>query len=124
MSLTPPIPSPKSKQTHQRLTPYPTTGNPQLRRLQGRAREGQVPGHRAGRKDHKRVLAHQGLHVRSFTHVLTTSLLCSLLCSHPLLEQDQILIPHHSAEFPEDKVHTLSTNEHVTVEADSEVKTQ
>ena len=29
-----------------------------------------------------------------------------------------------SAEFPEDSTHTLSTNEHIDVEADSEVKTQ
>jgi hypothetical protein len=29
-----------------------------------------------------------------------------------------------SAEFPEDKVGALETNEHITVEADSEVKTQ
>jgi len=29
-----------------------------------------------------------------------------------------------SAEFPEDKVHSLSTNDHITVEADSEVRTQ
>ncbi|CAI6334081.1 unnamed protein product [Periconia digitata] len=34
------------------------------------------------------------------------------------------LIKGFTAEFPEDKVHTLSTNDHVTVEADSEVKTQ
>ncbi|PVH99737.1 hypothetical protein DM02DRAFT_672470 [Periconia macrospinosa] len=34
------------------------------------------------------------------------------------------LIKGFTAEFPEDKVHTLSTNDHITVEADSEVKTQ
>ncbi|KAF9638464.1 putative peptidase inhibitor i9 protein [Lasiodiplodia theobromae] len=31
---------------------------------------------------------------------------------------------HHSAEFPEGTVHSLATNEHVTVEADQVVKTQ
>ncbi|KAF2222830.1 hypothetical protein BDZ85DRAFT_281875 [Elsinoe ampelina] len=30
----------------------------------------------------------------------------------------------NDAEFPADKVHTLKTNEHLDVEADSEVKTQ
>ena len=30
----------------------------------------------------------------------------------------------HSVEFPEDKVGTLSTNEHINVEQDGEVKTQ
>jgi hypothetical protein len=29
-----------------------------------------------------------------------------------------------SASFPEDKVHSLSTNEHINVENDGEVKTQ
>jgi len=31
---------------------------------------------------------------------------------------------YRRAEFPEDSTHTLSTNEHIDVEADSEVKTQ
>jgi hypothetical protein len=30
----------------------------------------------------------------------------------------------NSASFPEDKVHTLSSNEHISVENDGEVKTQ
>lgn len=30
----------------------------------------------------------------------------------------------YSAEFPADTVHTLQTNDHVTVEDDGEVKTQ
>ncbi|KAJ4353658.1 uncharacterized protein N0V89_005388 [Didymosphaeria variabile] len=34
------------------------------------------------------------------------------------------LIKGFTAEFPEDKVGALETNEHLTVEADSEVKTQ
>ncbi|EOD43627.1 peptidase inhibitor i9 [Neofusicoccum parvum] len=34
------------------------------------------------------------------------------------------LIKGFTAEFPEDAVHSLSTNEHVTVEADQVVKTQ
>ncbi|KAF2736787.1 hypothetical protein EJ04DRAFT_510890 [Polyplosphaeria fusca] len=34
------------------------------------------------------------------------------------------LIKGFTAEFPADAVHTLETNDHVTVEADSEVKTQ
>ncbi|PNS21065.1 hypothetical protein CAC42_3402 [Sphaceloma murrayae] len=34
------------------------------------------------------------------------------------------LIKGFTAEFPADKVHTLKTNEHLDVEADSEVKTQ
>ncbi|KAF2870701.1 hypothetical protein BDV95DRAFT_574375 [Massariosphaeria phaeospora] len=34
------------------------------------------------------------------------------------------LIKGFTAEFPEDKVHSLATNDHITVEADSEVKTQ
>ncbi|KAF2245501.1 hypothetical protein BU26DRAFT_568080 [Trematosphaeria pertusa] len=34
------------------------------------------------------------------------------------------LIKGFTAEFPADKVHTLESNDHVTVEADSEVKTQ
>lgn len=31
---------------------------------------------------------------------------------------------HCRAEFPADKVHTLSSNEHIEVEKDGEVKTQ
>jgi hypothetical protein len=31
---------------------------------------------------------------------------------------------HNSAEFPADTVHTLQSNDHVTVEDDAEVKTQ
>ncbi|PSN71288.1 hypothetical protein BS50DRAFT_570681 [Corynespora cassiicola Philippines] len=34
------------------------------------------------------------------------------------------LIKGFTAEFPPDKVSALETNEHITVEADSEVKTQ
>ncbi|KAF2684037.1 hypothetical protein K458DRAFT_418355 [Lentithecium fluviatile CBS 122367] len=34
------------------------------------------------------------------------------------------LMPGFTAEFPEDKVHSLATNDHITVEADSEVRTQ
>ncbi|EKG14278.1 Proteinase inhibitor propeptide [Macrophomina phaseolina MS6] len=34
------------------------------------------------------------------------------------------LIKGFTAEFPEGTVHSLSTNDHVTVEADQEVKTQ
>ncbi|KAH9812646.1 peptidase inhibitor i9 [Teratosphaeria destructans] len=34
------------------------------------------------------------------------------------------LIKGFTAEFPADKVHTLKTNEHLIVEADSEVRTQ
>lgn len=30
----------------------------------------------------------------------------------------------NSVKFPKDKVHSLATNEHVTVETDKEVKTQ
>jgi hypothetical protein len=30
----------------------------------------------------------------------------------------------HSAEFPEDKAHTLSSNDHINVENDGEVRTQ
>lgn len=29
-----------------------------------------------------------------------------------------------SAEFPEDKIHTLQSNEHLNVEADGQVRTQ
>ncbi|KAL0264929.1 hypothetical protein SLS55_000883 [Diplodia seriata] len=34
------------------------------------------------------------------------------------------LIKGFTAEFPEDSVHSLETNDHVTVEADQVVKTQ
>ncbi|KAI9686321.1 MAG: hypothetical protein M1820_010645 [Bogoriella megaspora] len=34
------------------------------------------------------------------------------------------LIKGFTAEFPADKVHTLSSNDHINVEADQEVKTQ
>ncbi|KEQ95138.1 hypothetical protein AUEXF2481DRAFT_5379 [Aureobasidium subglaciale EXF-2481] len=34
------------------------------------------------------------------------------------------LIKGFTAEFPEDKVHTLSSNEHINVENDGEVRTQ
>ncbi|KAF2800994.1 hypothetical protein K505DRAFT_369885 [Melanomma pulvis-pyrius CBS 109.77] len=34
------------------------------------------------------------------------------------------LIKGFTAEFPADQVHSLETNDHITVEADSEVKTQ
>ncbi|KAF2772166.1 hypothetical protein EJ03DRAFT_348971 [Teratosphaeria nubilosa] len=34
------------------------------------------------------------------------------------------LIKGFTAEFPADKVHTLKSNEHLNVEADSQVKTQ
>ncbi|KAF2229301.1 hypothetical protein EV356DRAFT_456106, partial [Viridothelium virens] len=34
------------------------------------------------------------------------------------------LIKGFTAEFPPDKVHTLSSNEHINVEADQEVRTQ
>ncbi|KAF2010431.1 hypothetical protein BU24DRAFT_427561 [Aaosphaeria arxii CBS 175.79] len=34
------------------------------------------------------------------------------------------LIKGFTAEFPADKVNALETNEHITVEADGEVKTQ
>ncbi|KAK3201465.1 hypothetical protein GRF29_185g1062729 [Pseudopithomyces chartarum] len=34
------------------------------------------------------------------------------------------LIKGFTAEFPDDQVNALETNEHITVEADSEVKTQ
>ncbi|KAF2198107.1 hypothetical protein GQ43DRAFT_474844 [Delitschia confertaspora ATCC 74209] len=34
------------------------------------------------------------------------------------------LIKGFTAEFPEDSVQALESNEHITVEADSEVKTQ
>ncbi|KAF2101424.1 hypothetical protein NA57DRAFT_72866 [Rhizodiscina lignyota] len=34
------------------------------------------------------------------------------------------LITSFTAEFPKDKVHTLESNDHVSVEADQEVKTQ
>lgn len=34
------------------------------------------------------------------------------------------LIKGFTAEFPADTVHSLATNDHVTVEADQEVKTQ
>ncbi|KAF2713112.1 hypothetical protein K504DRAFT_461690 [Pleomassaria siparia CBS 279.74] len=34
------------------------------------------------------------------------------------------LIKGFTAEFPKDAVHSLETNDHVTVEADGEVKTQ
>ncbi|KAK3079627.1 hypothetical protein LTS18_004381 [Coniosporium uncinatum] len=34
------------------------------------------------------------------------------------------LIKSFNAEFPGDSTHTLSTNDHVTVEADQEVTTQ
>ncbi|KAK4504947.1 hypothetical protein PRZ48_002910 [Zasmidium cellare] len=37
--------------------------------------------------------------------------------------QKQVLT-YSSAEFPDDKVHSLSSNEHVNVEADSKVTTQ
>ena len=35
-----------------------------------------------------------------------------------------MLIAFPSAEFPNDAVHSLATNDHINVEADSEVKTQ
>jgi hypothetical protein len=35
-----------------------------------------------------------------------------------------ISLTQSSASFPEDKVHSLSTNEHINVENDGEVKTQ
>ncbi|KAF2456222.1 hypothetical protein BDY21DRAFT_348269 [Lineolata rhizophorae] len=34
------------------------------------------------------------------------------------------LIKGFTAEFPPDAVHTMKTNEHITVEADQEVRTQ
>ncbi|OCK76801.1 hypothetical protein K432DRAFT_428466 [Lepidopterella palustris CBS 459.81] len=34
------------------------------------------------------------------------------------------LIKGFTAQFPPDNVHSLKTNDHITVEADSEVKTQ
>ncbi|THY35621.1 hypothetical protein D6D01_01178 [Aureobasidium pullulans] len=34
------------------------------------------------------------------------------------------LIKGFTAEFPEDKVHTLSSNDHINVENDGEVRTQ
>ncbi|KAF1952342.1 hypothetical protein CC80DRAFT_552474 [Byssothecium circinans] len=34
------------------------------------------------------------------------------------------LISGFTAEFPEDKVHSLATNDHITVEADGEMRTQ
>ncbi|KAF2837264.1 hypothetical protein M501DRAFT_938126, partial [Patellaria atrata CBS 101060] len=34
------------------------------------------------------------------------------------------LIKAFTAEFPEDKVHTLSSNDHIHVEADGEMRTQ
>jgi len=34
------------------------------------------------------------------------------------------LVKGFTAEFPADKVHTLQSNDHLNVEADSEVKTQ
>ncbi|KAF2136756.1 uncharacterized protein K452DRAFT_236917 [Aplosporella prunicola CBS 121167] len=34
------------------------------------------------------------------------------------------LIKGFTAEFPADTVHSLATNDHITVEADQEVKTQ
>jgi len=33
-------------------------------------------------------------------------------------------LTHPSASFPEDKVHSLSTNEHINVENDGKVTTQ
>ncbi|CAD0100106.1 unnamed protein product, partial [Aureobasidium mustum] len=40
-----------------------------------------------------------------------------------IVPHEQRLTPH-SAEFPEDKVHTLSSNDHINVENDGEVRTQ
>ena len=40
------------------------------------------------------------------------------------MTDDYVLIKGFRAEFPEDKVHTLKSNEHVDVEADGEVHTQ
>ncbi|CZT19909.1 uncharacterized protein RCC_05765 [Ramularia collo-cygni] len=34
------------------------------------------------------------------------------------------LIKAFTAEFPDDQVHTLASNDHITVEKDQEVKTQ
>ncbi|KAM0692823.1 hypothetical protein Q7P36_007379 [Cladosporium allicinum] len=40
------------------------------------------------------------------------------------IEHEFKLVPGFTASFPEDKVHSLSTNEHINVENDGEVKTQ
>ncbi|KAI7278737.1 hypothetical protein KC345_g5794 [Hortaea werneckii] len=37
---------------------------------------------------------------------------------------DTAFLAHISAEFPADKVHTLSSNEHINVEDDKQVTTQ
>nr|OQO16330.1 hypothetical protein B0A51_16028 [Rachicladosporium sp. CCFEE 5018] len=40
------------------------------------------------------------------------------------IEHEFKLVKGFTASFPADKVHSLSSNEHINVEADGEVKTQ
>jgi hypothetical protein len=73
--------------------------------------KGKAAGHRPGRQDHARVQADHKLHV--CCGFITTS-----------ARSFDVKLTVHSAEFPKDAVHTLESNDHVSVEADQEVKTQ
>jgi len=76
------------------------------------ARQGKETGYRPRRQGHQGVEAHQGFFVCP-DHLVT------------LVDSSHILtFQLDSAEFPDDVQHTLSSNEHVEVENDGEVKTQ
>lgn len=92
-------------------------GYPQVRSIEGRARSRKEEGHRAGRKDHQRVHYYPGLHVCS-PHILLIVPLTAIYVTSTLADQPR------SAEFPEDNVSILQTDDKITVEADGEVKTQ
>ena len=58
-------------------------------------------------------ITHEFSLIKGFTYVHLDSVSLDLFTKY-----------HGSAEFPDDSVQTLETNEHVTVEADSVAKTQ
>ena len=58
--------------------------------------------------------------IKGFTYVESTNSTLNVSILLVKLRTDH----YDSAEFPADKVHTLQSNEHLNVEADSQVKTQ
>ena len=70
--------------------------------------QSQGDGKISRRRDHTRVLLNQRLHVRL---ELRFDMHCPLLIST-------------SVNYPDDKMSTLESNEHIHVEQDGEVKTQ
>jgi hypothetical protein len=63
-------------------------------------------------------IEHEFKLVKGFTYV-------SLQCRHYVLySYCEYGLMNNSASFPEDKVHTLSSNEHINVENDGKVTTQ